>query len=83
MFNDIKFAFRQLCKSPGFAAIAMITLALGIGVNSAVFALINSVVLRPMVPLRANEVVRVFKRYARNEDSQFFLPKHFNHNSRG
>src|SRR5438270_1660136 len=60
MMNDLKFAFRQLRKSPGFAAIAMITLALGIGVNSAVFALINGAVLRPMVPLRANEVVRVF-----------------------
>src|SRR5438067_12076899 len=60
MMNDLKFAFRQLRKSPGFAAIAMITLALGIGVNSAVFSLINGAVLRPMVPLRANEVVRVF-----------------------
>src|SRR5215472_3187196 len=60
MFNDLKYALRQLRKSPGFAAIAMITLALGIGVNSAVFALINGVVLHPTVPLRANEVVSVF-----------------------
>jgi putative ABC transport system permease protein len=58
--NDLKFAFRQLRKSPGFTAIAVMTLALGIGVNSAVFALINGVVLRPMVPLRAHEVVNVF-----------------------
>src|SRR5438067_12359123 len=58
--NDFRFALRQLRKSPGFTALAIITLALGIGVNSAIFALVNGVVLRPMVPLRADEVVNVF-----------------------
>lgn len=47
-------------KAPGFTAIAILTLALAIGVNSAIFALINGVVLRPVVPLRPNEVVNVF-----------------------
>jgi predicted permease len=60
MIQDFRFAFRQLLKSPGFAAIAIITLALAIGVNSAVFALINGVVLRPMVPVKPQEVVNVF-----------------------
>src|ERR1700756_289269 len=60
MIQDFRFAFRQLIKTPGFTIVAVVTLALGIGVNSAVFALINGVVLRPMVPLRANEVIRVF-----------------------
>ncbi len=60
MIQDFRFAFRQLLKSPGFTAIAILTLALAIGVNSAVFALINGVVLRPMVPVRPQEVVNVF-----------------------
>ena len=58
--NDSRFAVRQLCKSPGFTLLAIVTLALGIGVNSATFALVNGVVLRPMIPLRANEVVGIF-----------------------
>jgi putative ABC transport system permease protein len=58
--NDLKFALRQLRKSPGFTSLAIITLALGIGVNSGVFALINGVVLRSTIPLRPNEVVNVF-----------------------
>jgi putative ABC transport system permease protein len=58
--NDFRFAVRQLCKSPGFTLLAIVTLALGIGVNSAIFALVNGVVLRPMIPLRASEVVSIF-----------------------
>jgi predicted permease len=60
MIQDFKFAFRQLIKGPGFTAVAVLTLALAIGVNSAIFALINGVVLHPVVPLRPNEVVNVF-----------------------
>src|SRR6476620_7549022 len=60
MLQDFKFAFRQLIKTPGFTAIAVLTLAIAIGVNSAVFALVNSVILRPLVPLRPAEVVNVF-----------------------
>ena len=53
MIQDFKFAVRQLIKTPGFTAIAVLTLALAIGVNSAIFALVNGVVLRPMVPCAA------------------------------
>jgi len=60
MIQDFKFALRQLLKAPGFTSIAVLTLALAIGVNSAIFALINGVVLHPMVPLRPAEVVNVF-----------------------
>ena len=60
MLQDFKFALRQLLKAPGFTSIAVLTLALAIGVNSAIFALINGVVLHPMVPLRPAEVVNVF-----------------------
>src|SRR5436190_11169798 len=60
MIQDFEFALRHLLKAPGFTATAVLTLALAIGVNSAIFALINSVVLHPVVPLRPNEVVNVF-----------------------
>ncbi len=48
--QDFKFAVRQLLKTPGFTTVAVLTLALAIGVNSAIFALINGVVLKPVVP---------------------------------
>ena len=60
MMQDFKFALRQLLKTPGFTTVAVLTLALAIGVNSAIFALINGVLLKPVVPLRPAEVVNVF-----------------------
>jgi hypothetical protein len=60
MLQDFRFALRQLAKSPGFTAVAVLTLSIAIGVNSAIFALVNSVILRPIVPLRPAEVVNVF-----------------------
>src|SRR6266566_4593680 len=73
MIQDFKFALRQLRKAPGFTAVAVLTLSLAIGVNSAIFALINSVVLRPMVPLRPREVMNVFNcRQNANHDYRQF-----------
>src|ERR1700757_1289042 len=59
MMQDFRFAIRQLLKTPGFTSVAVLTLALAIGVNSAIFALINGVLLKPVVPLRPAEVVIV------------------------
>src|SRR5262249_675144 len=46
MLTDLRFALRQLCKAPGFTALAVITLALGVGLNTTIFSLINDLFLR-------------------------------------
>src|ERR1043166_8899980 len=60
MIGDFKFAFRQLFKSPGFTAAAVIVLALGIGTNSAIFSLIDTILFRPPNYSQPSEIVQIF-----------------------
>ncbi len=60
-FQDLRFGARQLRKNPGFAAVAVITLAFGIGANTVIFTLINAVLFKPVMARRADQLASLYQ----------------------
>ena len=61
MMNDLRYSLRVLIKNPAFTAMALITLALGIGVNTAIFSVVDSVLLRPLPMKDPERVVSIWE----------------------
>src|SRR5215471_14878665 len=73
LLPDLKHGLRMLAKNPGFTAVAVLTLAFGIGANSAIFSVVNAVLLRPLPFEDPDRIVRVWATNPRI-DSERALP---------
>jgi putative ABC transport system permease protein len=79
MLTDLRQALRTLAASPGFTTVAMLVLALGIGVNVAIFSIVNAVLFRPIAARAPEELLFVYSRNVFNGRVQFFGMSHDNY----
>ncbi len=77
LVQDIRYAWRLLAKSPGFAAVAILTLALGIGANTAIFGVLNSVLLRPLPFPSPEQLVRLWESHPEDGIQDWVAPANF------
>jgi len=77
IMNYLRLAFRQLIKNPAFAAVAIITLALGIGANTAIFSIVNAVLLRPLPYPDADRIMVLNESSGPGQDYSVALPDYF------
>jgi predicted permease len=76
MLRDFRFAFRVLASRPAFTVVAALSLALGIGANSAIFGLIDGLWFRPLAVPKSSEIVRIFSVTDQDRQGRFSYPEY-------